>query len=108
MEPIDISKSLISIANYIENDRHPSIVTVRDEISHVLVSLAGQFTKFVHKDYEVASNGLGILIDKLSKAAKTMNPQDESREAIESVVDHFQDLRKSLKSGFDSLKSVEI
>ena len=115
MGPREVAEHLRAIANYIEREQDPRKDLVRNGISGVLTSMedyqkrqAGQVTKFVGPDYAAADKGLGVLIERLSKAAETLNPQDDARGALEAAVDQFKGLRDSLKSGFDSLKSVEI
>ena len=57
---------------------------------------AGLLKNFTERDYGAAFSGLGRLIEALTKTAKTMNPQDEGRQKIESAADEMNRLKTQL------------
>ena len=81
---------------------------VDDRLSSIASRVAGKVTKLVDRDYAAAMHGLDGLIDRLSKAAKTLNPQDESRASLERAVEDFDALRSDLVREFRGLARVDI
>jgi len=110
MRPEELSAKLVTVAEYLEGADRPSRSMVAAAVRTVLVQIrtSGKVTKFVDQDFKAAVHGLDALIARLSKAAKTLNPQDEARGAIEQSVSEFQSLRSALVDGFDGLSGVEI
>jgi hypothetical protein len=113
MSPKELSTYLLSIASYIEKTESPS----RKDILAGLVKatkaleagrVAGKVTKFVDRDYSAAMHGLEALIERLGKAAKTLNPQNESKATLEHSVAELQQLKAGLSEAFQSLSAVDI
>ena len=69
---------------------------------------AGRVTKFVDKDYAQGMHGLDQLIERLTKAAKTLNPQNEAKAAIEHSVSNLQKLKAGLSEEFNELANIDI
>lgn len=81
------------------------------EIHTVLASLdktSAQVSKFINREYVTAINGMDRLIEKLQKASRTLNPQDESREVIESSLEELREARGVLMNEYKGLGRVSI
>lgn len=110
MRPEELSAKLVTVAEFLEGSDRPSRAMVAAAIRTVLaeVRTAARVTKFVDKDFEAAVGALDAVTERLAKAAKTLNPQDEARAALEQSVEGFQGLKTALIAQFKDLSSVDI
>jgi hypothetical protein len=109
MSPQDLSKYLQSMAAYIEESKTPSQRAIVAGLERAMRELeAGKVTKFVDKDYAQGMHGLDSLIERLTKAAKSLNPQNEAKAAIEHSVSNLQKLKAGLSEEFQELAKVDI
>ena len=115
MTPQELSIYLKSVASYIEEAKTPSRKAILSGLNRASRSLeagkvtkAGRVTKFVDKDFSTAMHGLEALIERLGKAAKTLNPQNESKATLEHSVAELQGLKAGLSEAFQSLAQVDI
>jgi ABC-type phosphate transport system auxiliary subunit len=109
MDPQELSTYLKSMASYIEEAKTPSRRAIVAGIQRAVQELqAGRVTKFVDKDYAQAMHGLEALIERLTKAANTLNPQNEAKSQLEHTVGDLQKLKAGLSEQFQSLAQVEI
>jgi len=109
MSPAELSTYLKSMASYIEEAPTPSLRAITAGLHRALQELqAGKVTKFVDKDYAQATHGLDSLIERLTKAAKMLNPQNESKATLEHSVGELQKLKAMLSEEFQALSSVDI
>lgn len=90
----------------------PHLRPSRQELTHRLEEIvsrnAAQVSKFTGKEFATAINGLEMLLDKLSKAAKTLNPQDEARAQIEQEISMIMSLKGDLIRSHKELGRVDI
>jgi hypothetical protein len=109
MGPQQLTKYLQSVAAYIEETPSPSRRAIVAGLKRAMHELqAGKVTKFVDKDYATAMHGLEALIDRLTKAAKTLNPQNEAKAKLERSVSELQSLKAGLSEEFRELAAVDI
>ena len=109
MGPQELSTYLQSVASYIEESPKPSRRAILAGLQRAMRQLqAGKVTKFVDKDYAAAMHGLESLIDRLTKAAKTLNPQNEAKAKLEHSVSELQSLKAGLSEEFRELATVDI
>jgi hypothetical protein len=113
VNPLEASKSLRALADGVDRANRPSRAKVAAEIRKILDSVspprtAGKLTKFTEPDYKAALGGMSALIDRLGKAAKTLNPQDDARAEIEQKIQELNSLRGAVIQTFKGLESVEI
>jgi hypothetical protein len=109
MSPQDLSKYLQSMAAYIEESKTPSQRAIVAGLERAMRELqAGRVTKFVDKDYAQAMHGLDALIERLTKAAKSLNPQNEAKAKLEHSVGDLQKLKAGLSEEFNELSSIDI
>jgi len=110
MSPAELSAKILAVAEYLEKDSAPSRAITASAVRTVLteVRMAGKLTKFLDKDFEAAIHALDTLTERLSKAAKTLNPQDDARAIIENSVEGFQSLKTSLIAQFKDLSQTSI
>jgi DNA repair ATPase RecN len=114
MSPQDLSKYLQSMAAYLEETKSPSQRAVLAGLDRAIKELgqaprqAGRVTKFVDKDFAQATHGLENLIERLSKAAQTLNPQNEAKSELEHRVGELQKLKAALSKEFQELANVDI
>ncbi len=109
MTPQDLSTYLRSVASYIEEANPPSRRAIQAGLRRAIEELvAGKITKFVDRDYAAATHGLDSLIERLTKAARTLNPQNEAKAKLEHSVGELQKLKAQLSEEFQELASVDI
>jgi hypothetical protein len=110
MRPEELSAKLVTVAEFLEGSARPSRAMTAAAVRTVLADVrqAARVTKFVDKDFEAAVRALEAVTERLAKAAKTLNPQDEARASLEQSVEGFRDLRSALLSQFKDLSSVDI
>jgi ABC-type phosphate transport system auxiliary subunit len=109
MEPQELSTYLRSMAAYINETDKPSQRAIASGIRRAVQELqAGRVTKFVDRDYATATHGLEALIERLGKAARTLNPQNESKAQLEHSVGELQKIKALLSEKFQELANVEI
>lgn len=111
MNPTEISAHLRAVADYVDRSPEPSREKVAAHLGRLVDGLdrvAGKVTKFVNKDVNAAAAGLDALIAQLTKAAQTMNPQDEGRAELESAVKRFQGLKDGLMQTVKGLEKVDV
>ena len=114
MNPQELSTYLKSVASYLEEAKTPSRKAIVAGLVRVSKSLnarqikAGQITKLVDADYSDTMHGLESLIDRLGKAAKTLNPQNESKATLEHSVSELQSLKASLSEFFQNLSNIDL
>ena len=109
MEPQELSTYIRSMAAYISETDNPSRQAIAAGIRRAIQELqAGRVTKFVDKDYSQATHGLESLIERLTKAARTLNPQNESKAQLEHSVGELQKIKALLSERFQELANVEI
>jgi uncharacterized protein YpmB len=113
MSPQELSKYLNSMASYLEEAKVPSQRAIVAGIERAMKELqlsrqAGRVTKFVDKDVAQAMQGLDELVEKLSKAAKSVNPQNEAKAALEHAVSNLQKLKAGLSEEVSELSRIDI
>src|SRR5512135_1790572 len=109
MGPTELSTYLQSVAAYIEGAPSPSRRAIVAGLQRAMRQVqAGRVTKFVDKDYAQAMHGLDSLIERLSKAAKSLNPQNEAKAKLEHSVSDLQKLKAGLSEEFQELATVDI
>ena len=109
MTPQELSIYLKSVASYIEEAKTPSRKAILSGLNRASRSLeAGKVTKFVDRDYSTAMHGLEALIERLGKAAKTLNPQNEAKATLEHTVAELQGLKAGLSEAFQGLAQVDL
>jgi len=109
MNPQELSTYLKSVASYLEEAKTPSRKAIVAGLVRASKSLnAGQITKLVDADYSDTMHGLESLIDRLGKAAKTLNPQNESKATLEHSVSELQSLKASLSEFFQNLSNIDL
>lgn len=69
---------------------------------------AAQVSRLVSREYRSAAAGLEALIERLTKTARTLNPQDKSRAAIEASVESLQALLAAVGAELKSLEHVSV
>jgi len=69
---------------------------------------SGRLVNFTQGEYVAALNGMTALIERLTKTAESLNPQDENRQLIESKVGDMQRLRSQLQRAYEGLKNVNV
>jgi hypothetical protein len=69
---------------------------------------SGRLVNFTKNEYTAALNGMTALIERLTRTAESLNPQDENRQLIESKVGDMQRLRSQLQKAYEGLKNVNV
>ncbi len=109
MGPQELSTYLNSVASYIEETQKPSRRAIVAGLQRAVRELqAGRVTKFVDKDVAAVSHGLDSLVEKLTKAAKQLNPQSEAKGALEHSVANLQKLKAGLSEQIKELSLIDI
>jgi soluble cytochrome b562 len=109
MGPQQLTKYLQSVAAYIEETPSPSRRAIVAGLQRAMREMqAGRVTKFVDSDVAQATHGLDALVEKLTKAAKSLNPQSEAKAALEHSVANLQKLKAGLSEQIKELASIDI
>jgi hypothetical protein len=110
MTPDELVVYLKSVASYIETTPKPSQRAVVAGLHRAFKEIhqAGKITKLVDRDLSTAMHGLEALIERLTKAARSINPQSESKAPLEHAVSNLQALKAGLSEEFQSLSMLEI
>lgn len=110
MSPQELSSLLRSMAAYLEETPNPSQRAVIAGLNRAIggLQVAGKVTKFVDRDYADAMHGLDRLIEKLTKASKTLNPQHEAKSELEHRVSELQALKAGLSEQFKEMALIDI
>jgi len=104
------------VATYIEGHptKKPSLKKVVSGLELALKGLnlenrtAGKVNKFVKNEFSMAMKGLDSLIDRLQKASKTLNPQDDAKQSLEHSISGIQGAKASLIDQFGLLSQIDI
>jgi len=113
MSPQDLCYHLRAVAAYIDNSPEPAVHKVVEGLQTALKMMPGNKTagtvdRFVDKDYAAAMHGLDTLIERLSKASKTLNPQDEAKLQLDRSIADFQSMKATLAEQFSNLGDIDI
>ena len=128
MKPQDLSNYLRSIALYAETNRAPSRRAIVAGLQKALYGLttagekstgqqqalgqqqntAGPVSQLVDENVVSITKGFATLIDRLTKAADTLNPQSESKASIEKAVSSLQSVKAEFTSTLNEISQIEV
>lgn len=110
MTPQQVSIALRQIADSIEVSGKPSRAAVASSIQKVLESVhtAGKLTKFVERENHAAVHGIQQLMERLSKVAKTLNPQDPAKADVDSAIERLKSVEVSVGQILSALEDIDI
>ena len=110
MNPKELSRDLLAIAEYMDGIDRPSyamtVASIR--IIDAKLKVAAKVSEVVKTEFDSTIQQVGSLIDRLTKIAKTLNPQDESRSELESSIAGFKSAKSDIMSIYGSLSGIEL
>jgi uncharacterized phage infection (PIP) family protein YhgE len=109
VSPKEFSETLKRLANSIlENRPSSEELSQRLEVISSESRKAARVDKFTHKEFQKAIEGLQQLIERLTKTAESLNPQDDARLQIEQEVTTLMNLKGDVSRSLKELSRVDI
>lgn len=113
MNPDQAVGALRALEQYLKDDRNPDRSKVASELLRIRESVLGsrtsaQLGKFTKKEFDIAFGGIQSLVDKVTKATKTMNPQDPEKKEIEGWTRDLLRIKDEFSASYKGMSNLNL